>query len=145
MTNIEHPVRLDLEGLFSPQCPARCAYFTAATRTRCWCAEPARIWAGDSGDTLQALQLRVARALVARLAVRQNRVGLASFTLRARTHGSSLVQYTEKSAVIVPVGEPGAVLDAPEDFPAAHQRRRTDLRRRLERAAQLLADSTPAS
>ena len=108
-------------------------------------ANPAQFWTSDSGDTIQALQLRVARALVARLAVRQNRVGLASLTLRARTHGFSLVQHTEKSAVIVPVGEPGAVLAALEDFPAAHQRRRTDLRRLLERAAELLDDATPGT
>ena len=105
--------------------------------------QPAQFWTTDSGDTVEALQLRVARALVPRLAARQNRVGLASFTLRARTQGASLVRHTEKSAVIVPVGEPDAVLAALADFPPARERRRTDLSRLLERGAQLLDDAAP--
>jgi hypothetical protein len=108
-------------------------------------APPARLWTTDSGDTNQALQLRVARALVPRLAARQNRVGLASFTFRARTSGTSVVRLTEKPAVIVPVGEPDAVLAALEDFPAAQERRWTDLTRLLERGAELLDDATPGT
>jgi hypothetical protein len=106
-------------------------------------APPARLWTTDSGDTNHALQLRVARALVPRLAARQNRVGLASFTFRARTSGTSIVRLTEKAAVIVPVGEPDAVLAALEDFPAAQERRWTDLTSLLERGAELLDDATP--
>lgn len=105
-------------------------------------AKPARFWTTDSGDTIEALQLQIARALVPRLAARHNRVGLASFTLRARTHGTSIVRLAQKPAVIVPVGKPDAVLAALEDFPAAHERRRTDLTRLLERAAALLEDAT---
>ena len=104
---------------------------------------PARFWTTDSGDTNQALQLRVARALIPRLAARQNRVGLASFTFRARTRGTSVVRLTEKPAVIVPVGEPDAVLAALEDFPAAQERRWTNLTRLLERGAELLDNATP--
>ena len=106
-------------------------------------ARPARLWTTDSGDTVQALQLRIARDLIPRLAARQNRVGLASFTFRARTNGTSLVRLTEKPAVIVPVGEPDAVLEALEDFPAARERRWTDLTRLLELGAQLLDDARP--
>jgi hypothetical protein len=106
---------------------------------------PARLWTTDSGDTNHALQLRVARALVPRLAARQNRVGLASFTFRARTSGTSVVRLTEKPAVIVPVGEPDAVLAALADFPPAQERRWTDLTRLLERGAELLDDATPGS
>ncbi len=106
-------------------------------------AMPARLWTTDSGDTVQALQLQIARALIPRLAARQNRVGLASFTFRARTNGTSIVRLTEKPAVIVPVGEPDAVLEALEDFPAARERRRTDLTRLLELGAKLLDDARP--
>ncbi len=106
-------------------------------------APPARLWTTDSGDTVQALQLQIARALIPRLAARQNRVGLASFTFRARTNGTSLVRLTEKPAVIVPVGEPDAVLEALEDFPAARERRWTDLTRLLELGAELLDDARP--
>jgi hypothetical protein len=104
-------------------------------------AKPARLWTTDSGDTVQALQLRIARALIPRLAARQNRVGLASFTFRARTNGTSIVRLTEKPAVIVPVGEPDAVLEALEGFPAAHERRWTNLTRLLELGAELLDDA----
>ena len=108
--------------------------------------KPGQLWTPDSGDTVQALQLRVARALVPRLAARQNHVGLASFTLRARTRGTSLLQrLTEKPGIIVPVGEPDAVLRALEDFPAARQRRRTDLASLLELGAELLDDATPGA
>ncbi len=106
-------------------------------------APPARLWTTDSGDTIAALQLRIARALIPRLAARQNRVGLASFTFRARTNGTSVVRLTEKPAVIVPVGEPDAVLEALEDFPAARERRWTDLTRLLELGAELLDDARP--
>jgi hypothetical protein len=99
-------------------------------------APPAPLWTTDPGDTNQALQLRVARALIPRLAARQNRVGLASFTFRARTGGTSVVRLTERPAVIVPVGEPDAVLAALEDFPAAQERRWT---------AELLDDATPGT
>ncbi len=107
-------------------------------------AKPARFWTSDSGDTIEALQLRIATALVPRLAARQNRVGLASFTMRARTKGANvIVRLTDKPAVIVPVGEPAAVLEALEDFPAVSERRRTDLTRLLELGAKLLDDARP--
>ena len=101
-------------------------------------APPAQFWTTDPGDTVRALQLRVARALVPRLAARQNNVGLTSFTFRARTSGTSVVRLTDKPEVLVPVGAPGAVLAALADFPPVHERRRTDLSRLLGRAAQLL-------
>jgi hypothetical protein len=72
-------------------------------------------------------------------------VGLASFTLRARQQFASLTRLTENPAVIVPVGEPDAVLEALGDFPAAHPRTRTDLTRLLERSAKLLDDATPGT
>jgi len=106
-------------------------------------APPGRLWTTDSGDTNEALQLRVARALVPRLAARQNRVGLASFSYRARMRFANLVRLTEKPAVVVPVGEPEAVLAALDDFPPAQERRWTDLVRLLERAAELLDDAPP--
>ena len=118
-------------------------------RNRSWVTErgplakPAWVWTTDSGDTIEALQLRVARALVPRLSARQNRVGLASSTLRARRQDTNLVRLTEDRAVIVPVGEPGAVLAALADFPPAHERRHTDLGRLLERGAQLLEEAAP--
>jgi len=120
-------------------------------RNRSWVTqwEPlapgAQFWTTDSGDTNQALQLRLARALVQRLADRQNRVGLASFTFRARTSGTSVVRLTQKPATVVPVGEPGAVLAALDDFPTAKERRWTDLTRLLERSAELLDDATPGT
>ncbi len=105
---------------------------------------PPRLWTSDAGDTIEALQLRIARALTSRLAARQNRVGLASFTMRARTKGTNVfVRLTDKPAVIVPVGDPGAVLEALEDFPAVQERRRTDLTRLLELGAKLLDDAPP--
>jgi hypothetical protein len=99
---------------------------------------PGQFWTTDPGDTLHALQLRVARALVPRLAARQNNVGLTSFTLRAAPLGPSTSRLTDQPEVLVPVGAPGAVLAALADFPPAQERRRTDLSRLLERAAQLL-------
>jgi hypothetical protein len=99
---------------------------------------PAQFWTTDSGDTLHALQLRVARALVPRLAARQNHVGLTSFTVRVKRQGTSLSRLTTKPEVLVPVGEPAAVLAALADFPPAQERRRTDLNRLLKRGAQLL-------
>jgi hypothetical protein len=87
------------------------------------------------------LQLKIARALIPRLEARHNRVGLVSFTFRARTFGNTVTRLTEKPAVIVPVGEPGAVLAALEDFPPAVERRRTNLTLLLERGAKLLDDS----
>jgi hypothetical protein len=99
---------------------------------------PAQFWTTDSGDTVHALQLRVARALVSRLAARQNNVGLTSFTLRAAQQGTSLTRLIDRPEILVPVGAPAAVLAALADFPPAQERRRTDLGRLLERAAQLL-------
>jgi hypothetical protein len=106
-------------------------------------SKPTRLWTTDEGDTLQALQLKIARDLVPRLSARQNRVGLASFTFRARTEGSSVVRLTGKPAVIVPVGAPAAVLEALENFPVASDRRWTDLSRLLERGAELLDEAAP--
>jgi hypothetical protein len=108
-------------------------------------SKPTRLWTTDSGDTIQALQLQIARDLIARLSARQNRVGLASFTFRARAEGTSVVRLTGKPAVIVPVGAPDAVLEALENFPVANERRWTDLTRLLERGAELLEEATPGS
>jgi len=102
-------------------------------------------WTTDPGDTLSEMQLKISRALVSRLAARQNRVGLVSFTFRARTGGSTIVRLTEKPGVSVPVGEPDAVLAALADFPEAQERRWTDLTRLIERGAELLIDATPDS
>ena len=113
---------------------------SAATR-RDGLLKPSLIWTTDSGDTVEALQLRVARALVERLAARKNRLGLLSFTLRERAEGTSLVRLTDKPAVVVPVGPSDAVLAALADFPRAHERRRTDLTRLLERSAELLDEA----
>jgi hypothetical protein len=99
---------------------------------------PAKFWTTDSGDTVHALQLRVARALVPRLAARENNVGLTSFTLQVTRRVLGVPRLADDSEVIVPVGSPAAVLTALDDFPPAHERRRTDLDRLLERAAQLL-------
>jgi hypothetical protein len=104
---------------------------------------PGWLWTTDSGDTVDALQLEVARALVARLADHENRVGLASFTLRARSRGTNLVRLTDKPHIVVPVGSPDAVLAALTDFPPARERMRTDLARLLELAAELLDDASP--
>ena len=104
---------------------------------------PARSWTTDSDDTIEALQLEVARALVARLADRENRIGLASFTLRARSRGTSLTRLTDKPSTVVPVGSPNAVLAALTDFPAVRERRRTDLARLLALAAELLDGASP--
>jgi hypothetical protein len=108
-------------------------------------APRAPLWTTDSGDTNQALQLRIARALMPRLVARQNRVGLASLTYRAWTGGTSIVRLAERPGVSVPVGAHGAVLAALEDFPAAQERRWTDLTRLLERGAELLEDATPGA
>ena len=104
---------------------------------------PGWLWTTDSDDTVEVLQLEVARALVARLAARENRVGLASFTLRARSRGTTLVRLTEKPHIVVPVGAPDAVLAALTDFPPARERMRTDLVRLLELAAELLDGASP--
>jgi hypothetical protein len=103
------------------------------------------LWTTDSGDTVREMELRIARALVSRLADRQNRVGLVSFNFRARTNGTSVVRLTEKPGVSVPVGEPDAVLAALADFPPTRERRWTDLTRLIERGADLLDDATPGS
>ena len=101
--------------------------------------ESAQFWTSDSGDTLGELQLEIARALVERLALRENRVGLESFALRVRYKGD--VRLTDEQEVSVPVGATGAVLAAIADFPAAGERMRTDLSRLLERAAVLLDEA----
>ncbi|MBW2398318.1 MAG: VWA domain-containing protein [Deltaproteobacteria bacterium] len=106
-------------------------------------APKAPFWTTDSGDTVQELQLRIARALISRLAARQNRVGMASFTFRARTDGTSVVRLTEKPGISVPVGDPEVVLAALADFPPARERRWTDLTRLIERGAELLDAATP--
>jgi hypothetical protein len=99
---------------------------------------PGQFWTTDSGDTVHALQLEVARALIPRLAARRNKVGLMSFTLRAPRQGAGSSRFKDQPEVLVPVGAPEAVLAALADFPPAHERRRTDLGRLLARAAQLL-------
>ncbi len=104
---------------------------------------PARSWTTDSNDTVEALQLEVARALIPRLADRGNRVGLATLTLRARTYGTSPIRFYDTSETVVPVGPPDAVLKALEDFPPVRERRHTDLARLLELAAELLDQVRP--
>jgi hypothetical protein len=39
MTNIEHPVRLELEARFGPPGPGKYAYFVEGTIARVWCAD----------------------------------------------------------------------------------------------------------
>jgi Mg-chelatase subunit ChlD len=76
---------------------------------------------------------------VERLDLRQNRVGLVSFTIRSRWRRDALIpRLTDKPGVIVPVGKAEAVLAALADFPPAQERMRTDLSRLLERGAELL-------
>jgi hypothetical protein len=104
-------------------------------------AIPAEQWTTDSDDTVEALELEVARALIPRLASRNNRLGLASFTLRARTEGSSLVRFNDKPLTIVPIGPPDAVLAALANFPSARERRHIDLARLLELAIQILEEA----
>ena len=100
-----------------------------------------QFWTTDSGDTVRALQLRVARTLVERLVLRQNRVGLASFAVRSRYKVDVLPLLTDVSQVLVPVGATGAVLAALNHFPPAHAQKRTDLSRLLEQAALLLDEA----
>jgi len=99
---------------------------------------PAQFWTTDSGDTIHALQLRVAEAVVLRLAARENQVGLTSYTVRVHRQRGILRRSSNKSEILVPVGAPDAVLSALVDFPKPHEYRRTDLSRLLERGAQLL-------
>ena len=106
-------------------------------------ASPSRGWTSDADDTVEALQLEVARALVPRLADRGNRIGLASFTLRARTGGTSLVRFNDKPLTVVPIGPPDTVLSALSDFPSARERRHIDLARLLEVAANVLDAAEP--
>jgi hypothetical protein len=101
-------------------------------------ATPSLSWTTDADDTVETLQLEVARALVPRLADRGNRVGLASFTLRARTGGTSLVRFNDKPLTVVPIGPPDNVLAALADFPSARERRHIDLARLLELAGKIL-------
>jgi hypothetical protein len=108
-------------------------------------APRAPLWTTDSGDTLQEMELRIARALVGRLADRKNRVGLVSFTFRARPGGAVIVRLTEKSGVSVPVGEPDAVLAALADFPQAQEHRWTNLTRLIDRGVELLDAASPDS
>jgi predicted AlkP superfamily pyrophosphatase or phosphodiesterase len=41
MSNIEHPVRTNIEDRFGPPIPGRYAYFVEGTILRVWCADPA--------------------------------------------------------------------------------------------------------
>ncbi len=104
---------------------------------------PARSWTTDSDDTVEALQLEVARALVARLADRENRIGLASFTLRVWSRATRFIRLTDEPRTVVPVGSPNAVLAALTDLPAVREYRRTDLARLLALAAELLDGASP--
>jgi hypothetical protein len=106
---------------------------------------PPHLWTTDVDDTVAVLQLRVARALVARLAAHKNRMGLASLTFREWTRGTSVPRLTEKSPVLVPVGEPGAVLARLEEFPGIQEFRRTDLVRLFEDASRLLDEASSDS
>jgi len=104
---------------------------------------PGWSWTTDSGDTVEALQLRVAQALVARLAERENRVGLVSFTRRAWSRWTSFVRLVDRPSIVVPVGSPDAVLATLANFPAVRERRHTDLARLLALAAELLDGASP--
>jgi hypothetical protein len=104
-------------------------------------APNAPLWTTDSGDTVQEMQLRIARDLVWRLAERENRVGLMSFSYRARTYGGALTRLIERPGVVVPVGAPDPVLAALSDFPPPQQYRWTNLERLLERGVELLDDA----
>ena len=97
---------------------------------------PTRSFTTDPGDTVHALQIRVARALVPALAARETRLGLASFSIRDR--GITHARLNDRPTVSVPVGAAEPVLAALGSFPAAHDRRHTDLARLLELAAKLL-------
>ncbi len=116
-------------------------------QTRHWVASrdsvprPAMSWTTDSDDTIEKLQLEVARALVARLSDHENRVGLASLTLHKWTLATRVVRYTERPLSIVPVGPPDRVMAALADFPAVREQSRSDLSRLLETAADLLDDA----
>ncbi|MEE8475048.1 MAG: hypothetical protein V3T01_06850 [Myxococcota bacterium] len=118
-------------------------------RNRQWIGEKESIptsawsWTTDSDDTVEALQLRVAQALVATLAERENRIGLVSFTRRAWSRGTSLVRLVDRPSIVVPVGSPNAVLATLADFPAVRERRHTDLARLLALAAELLDGASP--
>ena len=118
-------------------------------RNREWVGEKERPpppngnWTTDSDDTIEALQLEVARALVARLADGEARIGLVSLTLRAWSRGTSLEWLIDKPGVVVPVGSADAVLATLADFPAVRERRRTDLVRLLALAADLLDEASP--
>ncbi|MEE2672243.1 MAG: vWA domain-containing protein [Myxococcota bacterium] len=120
-------------------------------RTYSWVREgdsfprPASSWTTDPDDTIHALQLRVARALVPMLALRQNRVGLLSLTLRAKQQHFTLTRLIDQPAVVVPVGPPADVLAALEKLPPARERRRSDLARSLELAAEVLDAAAPAA
>jgi len=102
------------------------------------------LWTTDPGDTVQEMQLRIAAGLVSRLAARENRVGLVSFTFRAHSGGTAVVRLFEKRGVSVPVGGPEPVLAALADFPAPQERRHTNLNRLLERGVELLEDAPPS-
>ena len=70
---------------------------------------PGLSWTNDSDDTIESLQRKLARALVARLTDRENRVGLVSFTRRAWSGGTSRVRLTDKPSVVVPLQQLDAV------------------------------------
>jgi len=101
-------------------------------------APSSRMWTTDSGDTVQQLQLRIATSLVPRLAARKNRVGLLSVNLRSPRWYESASHFVIEPEVLVPVGPPGRVLAALEDFPRSLEHRRTDLRLMIDRGATML-------
>jgi hypothetical protein len=106
---------------------------------------PGWSWTTDSDDTVEALQRELASSLVGRLAERGNRIGLASFALRAALRGTSIVRYYDKPHILVPVGPPDRVLAALEDFPSIQEQRRTDLARLLPLAAELLDEASKSA
>jgi hypothetical protein len=116
-------------------------------RNRSWLNQMDRIsepqfFTTDRGDTVAALQMKLALALVPALAARGNRVGLASQTFRAHTRGTTLTRLAEKPEVLVPVGPPEPVLAALAEFPEAQERRQTDLGQILARSAELFDQET---
>lgn len=109
-------------------------------------SRPPSSWTSDPGDTVRALQMQVARALVPRLAARGDRLGLLAFAQRAKQHRRTLTRHVDRPMIATPVGGPEAVLTALDEIPPPQARRRFDLARALKIAESLLGavpDSEP--
>jgi hypothetical protein len=107
---------------------------------------PPERWTTDPDDTVGALQLEVARALAARLALRGQRVGLASFTIHTRWRKSTTARhFSDEPLTVVSVGPPEPVLVALAEFPPIRARRHTDLARLLEVSTRALDETQDAA